>query len=46
MKRFLFEPGIVQYYRQEAEKQKAEEQQTDPDPPPRLTRSGTTARME
>ena len=38
MKSFLFEPGIVQYYRQEAENQKAEQQQTEPDPPPRLTR--------
>ncbi|HJY93034.1 MAG TPA: phage terminase large subunit, partial [Candidatus Acidoferrum sp.] len=38
MKSFLFEPGIVQYYRREAEKLKTEQQQTEPDPPPRLTR--------
>ena len=46
MKSFLFEPGIVTYYRQEAEKRKAEQQRTEPDPPRALPWSGTTARME
>ena len=39
MKSFpFFEPPIVQFYRKEAEKRKAEQQRTEPDPPPRLTR--------
>ena len=29
---------IVKYYREEAERRKAEQQRTEPDPPPRFTR--------
>jgi hypothetical protein len=36
MKSFLFEPPIVEYYRQEAEKLKAME--PEPGKPPRFTR--------